>query len=89
MYFAQFYDYALTYDKKYGEQTLIPACGTDAVMPLDGRMSFDNMIKMIMNSEGGFKKYPAFKIMKSPTKRYSDGKPVTGKIFIIRGEDNE
>lgn len=89
MYFAQFYDYGVPDNNEYVNKPLIPACGTDAVMPLDGRMSFDNMIKMIMNSEGGFKKYPAFKIMKSPTKRYSDGKPVTGKIFIKRGEDNE
>jgi len=81
MYFAQFYDYAV------GSNELIPACGVDGVMLLDGRWSFDHMIKSVVESGGGFKQYPAFDIQYSSSGRYSDGIPMSWKIFIRKEGD--
>ena len=72
--YIQFYNYGANLE-------LVEACGSDSVATLDGRWNFNTILEKVAKMvEGPFKRYPAYKIMKSHNGLYSQSSPETELI---------
>lgn len=83
-YYIQYYKYSTGYIQNSrppqfcdSHIKLIEACGSDGVATLDGRLSLHGMHEMAEKfNESNFKRFPAYKIMRSCNGLYTKSSPV-------------
>ena len=80
MRFAEYYHESTGWNGRdfSGPKKLIPACGSDSVLCLDGRLSLRNCIGVATIGQSHRRDYLAFRIMAG--RSFSDARPLTNLI---------